>query len=515
MKNNQLYTIVAISGASVLVLEILGTRIIGPFYGVSLYLWSALISVTLAALSLGYYLGGLWADKSASARRLGAIFLAAGLWFILIPWLKYPILALTETLGLRIAVLLTSLILFFPPLTLLGMISPYAIKLRTKNLNEVGRAAGNLYAVSTVASVAAALLTGFVLIPNVGVSRLTISVGILLALTAGYIYFLSNAKLPKLINTILLIVISVLFIGASWIIPGSRSGENIRFSRNSGYALVEVVDFQNARSLLIDGAIHSIEDIYTGGSLHRHVVVIDITKFLFNSPGEMLLIGLGGGSIAKSFANDGWNVDVVEIDPVVTQAACEFFNFDKNACPVFHQDGRQYLKNSETKYDIIVVDAYGSSAIPFHLVTQEAFALIKNHLKPDGVLALNVETVGWHNVIIHSIAATLTANFSEVIALPASEPPNALGNIVLLAANHPIEIDDDELGHPIDVVGIDAYQHFVVVQRNHAWDNRYKPDTQNAPILTDDLNPIDLWAESINLTARKEIHRYFKDKHYW
>ena len=183
-KHLSLYLVVFIGGASVLAIEILGTRVLGPFYGVSLFLWSALITVTLAALSLGYAVGGCWADRGANFSKLALILTGAGLWLLMTPWIKRPVLDLVEPAGLRIAVLAASSILFFVPLALLGMISPYAIRLKAKNLDEVGRTAGNLYAVSTVASVVAALLTGFVLIPNVGVSRLILLIGVFLLLGA-------------------------------------------------------------------------------------------------------------------------------------------------------------------------------------------------------------------------------------------------------------------------------------------------------------------------------------------
>jgi hypothetical protein len=128
---------------------------------------------------------GGWADKNATLSRLCALFAGAGAWLLLIPWIKKPLLLLMESFGLRFAVLASAFILFAPPLTLLGMVSPYAIKLKTASLTVVGRTAGNLYAISTVASVVSALLTGFFLIPNVGVTRLTLAIGALLVITAA------------------------------------------------------------------------------------------------------------------------------------------------------------------------------------------------------------------------------------------------------------------------------------------------------------------------------------------
>ena len=128
-----LYVVVFISGAAVLAIEILGTRILGPFYGVSLYLWSALISVTLLALSVGYALGGWWADRGASKINLYYIVGGAGVWTLTIPWIRGAVLAVAEPLGLRFAVLVAAFALFFAPLMLLGMVSPYAIKLKTRD----------------------------------------------------------------------------------------------------------------------------------------------------------------------------------------------------------------------------------------------------------------------------------------------------------------------------------------------------------------------------------------------
>src|SRR5678809_666061 len=132
-----LYAVVALSGAAVLALEILGTRILGPFYGVSLYLWSALISVTLAALSVGYWLGGRWADRDPRPRHLALLLGGAGIWMMLVPVIRTPLLDLTESLGLQAAVLATSTVLFFPPLALLGMVSPFVIRMRTQSIDQV------------------------------------------------------------------------------------------------------------------------------------------------------------------------------------------------------------------------------------------------------------------------------------------------------------------------------------------------------------------------------------------
>jgi predicted membrane-bound spermidine synthase len=185
MNKTYLYVSISVSGASVLAVEILGTRIIGPFYGVDLFLWSALISVTLAALAAGYWLGGRWADRGPTMGRFCSLFVAAGLWLVLLPFLRGTAMEIARPLGHRAALLSAAAMLFFPPLAILGMVSPYALKLRVRSVGEVGRSAGNLYAVSTLASVAAALLVGFVLVPNFGVKSLASAIGIILAATGA------------------------------------------------------------------------------------------------------------------------------------------------------------------------------------------------------------------------------------------------------------------------------------------------------------------------------------------
>jgi len=185
MKRPALFVVVSLSGASVLVLEILGTRVLGPFYGVSLFLWSALIAVTLAALASGYALGGRWASRDPRAGRLALVLAFAGLWVLAIPWLRGPVVHAAAGFGLRGAVLIAALLLFFPPLALLGVVSPYAIRLATRSVDEVGRVAGDLFAISTLASVAAAVATGFLLIPTLGVNRLLVTVAISLFAAAA------------------------------------------------------------------------------------------------------------------------------------------------------------------------------------------------------------------------------------------------------------------------------------------------------------------------------------------
>jgi spermidine synthase len=500
MKTWFIYLAVVVSGACVLAIEILGTRILGPFYGVSLYLWSALIGVTLAALSLGYYLGGIWADRGPRLNRFSLLLALSGLWIVFIPWLKHPVLAVAEPFGLRFAVLFAAFVLFFPPLTSLGMVSPYAIRIKATTIDTVGRTAGNLYAISTMASVVSAILTGFFLIPSVGVSRLTFLVGIVLVATA--LIGLVSTRRP---GVVVPSIVACLLLGAAGnrLAPVERwnSDMGLLTVEHSAYGELRVVEKDGQRYLLIDGGVHTIVDPETWESRFPYVDVVDIARLCTEKPGRVLIVGLGGGSVVKRYARGGWQVDAVEIDPIVTKIANGYFGLREDEARVHHMDGRQYLITHHETYDVIVMDAFGSSSIPFHLVTRESFGLAASRLAPGGILAMNIEAVGWEDIFVRTLAATLREHFDHVMALPIAEPPNVLGNLVLMASDRPLELSE-ELPDPPDRVSAEY-------NRVHAWANSFEPNSDGVPILTDDLNPVDLWAERINLVAREDLHDYF------
>jgi spermidine synthase len=505
MKTWYLSLLVFVSGAAVLAVELLGTRVLGPFYGVSLFLWSALITVTLLALSVGYAVGGRLADRGPKLTRLCGFLLAAGVWLLVLPWLRGPVLRISEPFGLRFAVLAAALLLFAPPLTLLGMVSPYAIRLRASSLGEVGRTAGDLYALSTIGSVLAALATGFVLIPYVGVGRLVFLVGVLLVVVALLGLVAERRVAQTGLAALFVAPIAVLGSGASGEHADPDSG--LLSIQQSPYAEIRVVELGNTRYMLIDGGTHTIVDARSLESFFAYIHVLDVVNHVVAEPGELLLVGLGGGSAAKLFARQGWSVEAVEIDPVVSEVALRDFGLKDSEARIHHDDGRHFLASTEKQYDAILLDAFGSSSIPFHLVTREAFGLVASRLTPEGVLAINVEAVGWDDPLVGSLAATLREEFSTVLALPIAEPPDQYGNLILLASRRELEIVHDIPPTP------DRFS--AIYDKNHAWDNRFEPGAEGAQILTDDLNPVDVWSERINLASRATLHEYFESGISW
>ncbi len=495
-----LYLAVIVSGASVLVLEILGTRVLGPHYGVSIYLWSALIGVTLAALSLGYALGGNLADRRADLGRFSLLYFLAGLFVLALPFGVRPVLDLLEPLGLKAAALTGATILFFPPLLVLGMATPFALRLKTDTFDRVGRTAGNLYAVSTLASVVAAIGTGFGLVPGLGVRRVLVLTGTVL-LGTSLLGLLLHRKSPRVLGAALVLAAGLPVIQG--LVP-RETAEPVRgllALEQSAYGEIRVLERQGLRYMLIDGAPHSIVDPVTWQSTYPYAAVLEIGKLLRPEPGRMLLVGLGAGSVAKSYAQVGWRVDAVEIDPVVTELAREFFHLQETEATVHQADGRRFLRETpESSYDLIVLDAFGSSAVPFHLVTREVFGLIRSRLTPGGLLAMNLETLGWRDPLAEAVASTLADRFNDVLILPIAEPPDALGNLILLASDQDLALAEE----PAPPESRWSGQYHLV----HAWDNRFPP-AGKGPILTDDRNPAELWSNRINDAARRHLHAFF------
>jgi spermidine synthase len=505
VKDFYLYCVIVVGGAAILALELLGIRIIGPFYGVSMFLWSVLIAVTLLSLSAGYSIGGRLADRYPSYNRLSLIIGLAGIWIILIPWIRHPLLASIEPMGLRPAVFLVSMIFFFPPFLLLGMIAPYAIRLKTSDLSQIGKTTGRVFALSTLASVMAALGTSSFLIPYLGAGRSLFGIGLILVIVAVIGYLLDKK------NKIPLMMLPFFVVSIPGIIrpPGETAApeRGLLAIEQSRYAELRVIDTKDARHLVLDGSPQGLVDIHTWESHYPYVSLMDMPKYIHTQPGKMLLIGLGAGSLVKNYANDGWKVDAVEIDPSVIDLARKFFSLKDEEASIYTMDGRHFLNISKDKYDVILLDAFGSGAVPFHLFTSEVFQLMKSHLTDKGIIGINVEALGWNDIIVRSAAATLHTSFNKVIALPIAEPPSEIGNVVILASDRPLALERQIVR---DYTNPD-FRFSNNYWKAHGWDNLFEPESSNARILTDDLNPIDVWSEHANYASRVDWHGYFSD----
>jgi spermidine synthase len=220
------------------------------------------------------------------------------------------------------------------------------------------------------------------------------------------------------------------------------------------------------------------------------------------------VIGARAGSAAGTLARDGWTVRAVEEDPAIAEAVRRDFGSSPLAVQIDATEPGAFLRRSDSAWDLIVVDAFGETSPPAQLATREFFALVASRLAPGGVVALAVESRGWEDILVRSLASTLRTSFTSVVALPTSEPPDRLGSVVLLAADRALDFPEEKLPNPKDVLG-DDYMHWVVVQMNHAWLTRFEPRADGAQVLSEDRSPIDLWFDRTNVASRQELHAFF------
>ncbi len=483
---------VFLTGSAVMVIELLGTRIIAPFYGVSLYVWSSLISVTLIALAIGYFAGGRWADR---ARRTGLswVIALAALCTLLIPWIARPVLLATDPLGLRAGAFLSALVLFSPSLTLLGMVGPYAIKLATSRLEGVGASAGSIYAVSTLGSVVGTLLLGFFLFPMVGSRAILIGMGVaLLALAmAVAVYEQRRLRRAAVLPCALLCAIGLALLPGAIGAGGAYTGGDaflVRSEQESLYGWVRVIDERNAnlRLLMSDASTIGAASISSGENRLGYQEIVQRIPALAPGMRRALLIGQGAGHMATTLRDrNGMVTDTLEIDPAIAEAASAYFGFTPTGRAIVG-DARYEIRRLTGPYDLIILDCFTGGSEPAHLLTVETLSQLRELLADRGILALNFVAFfdGGRNPALASVARTLAQVFRHH-AVFIAEPGNDFNDFIFLASRHPIELDAPAL---------DAGQ--------AAWlkDRRVALDEAQGVILTDDFNPLE------QLQTRKAEH---------
>ena len=467
-----LYGTVTISGAAVMMLELLGTRIIGPFYGVSLYVWSSLISVALIALALGYYLGGLVADKQTRFRLSYAIALA-GLTTAAIPFVSRPILLWTNDLGLRAGAFTSALLLFALPLTCLGMVGPQVIELAARRRAGVGMAAGSVFAVSTVGSVVGTLLLGFFLLPALGSRVILYGVSVALILLALVVAWYER----RWGHAVLPVAVAAIATGAGlWLQanpePIGYGDYRLVHQAESHYGWVRVVDdrARRVRWMLSDASIISALRLDTRGPVLSYQKIIAALPHLHPEGRNALLIGLGGGYIAMAFAAQGIATDALELDPEVAKAAQQYFLYEPSGA-LLVGDARYQIRRLDQQYDFIVHDCFTGGSVPSHLLSVEMLRDLDRLLKDDGLLALNF--VGFTKGPEADAAAAVYRTLGEVyphrLAL-VSLPGEAFNDFVFLASRQPISLAAEDA----------------------AWlAEREYPMPTEGELITDDFNPLE------------------------
>lgn len=469
----RLRTALFVSGAAVMVLEILGTRMIGPHFGVGLFVWTSLITVTLVALALGYWLGGSLADRWPSLNCFAGLLFAAACAVTIIPLLREPVLADAWRFGLRGGSLVAAITLFFPALLLLGMVSPFAVRLEACGAERAGRSAGRLYAISTAGSVLGALLTGFVLVPFLRVPMVLMLVAIALALCACLIAGIDWRRRAGLTAAVIVLA----SIGAAW--PHPRPPGLVAARTSAAGTDLRVVDEGGNRYLFVDGIIQTSMD-RQGRSRDRYVYLLTARLLMARPQAKTVaVVGVGGGGIVPLLEQQGLVVEGVELLPEVIALARTHFGLSLPPARVHIMDGRVFLKQRPGQFDVVVLDAFSGDRLAYPLVSREGLETARQALSNGGILALNTWgqniASGKPNAVGAAVRLTLQQVFHHVLEVPAQ------GNLLFFASDEPILPRQKS----VELATFDGPLLFT-------WAPVPPISWPEASILTDDWNPVDV-----------------------
>ena len=431
--------IVFVSGGVLLALEIVASRVVAPYFGNSVYVWGSLIGVFLAALSLGYFLGGRLATRWPAWGPFLALVLAAGACIYPIPHAAGAVLGAIagRDYGPRANPLIGATVLFFLPSVLLGTISPYAVRLRARSVEGVGGVAGALYALSTLGSIAGTLLAAFVLISWLGVrSIIQLLGGTEMALAvAGFLW------MRRTLGAAGAAAVVAIVLGVWSSVP--PDGPEVVYAHDTAYHRISVTDEGVYRYLRLDQYWQSGRNRASPlTAVFPYTDYLHLGRLFAPPLRHVLFVGLGGGTAQSRFFHDypDAQIDVVEIDPSVVDTTREYFALPASSRLSVHvQDGRLWIRRTTERYDLIVLDAYLIDTIPFHLATREFYESAAAHLTPGGVVESNLigATVGPRSRLFRAFYKTFRTVFPAVYVFPVGGASASLQNIIIIGAAGP------------------------------------------------------------------------------
>ena len=454
---SRLYFTAFAGGLVSLALELAASRLLAPTFGSSELVWSAIIGLILLYLSVGYALGGRWADRSPQPATLYTLLTGAGAAIAAIPFISRPVLRLAAEgmlgwdVGLVAGPFLAVLLLFVVPVTLLACVSPFVIRLAMTDVQASGVTAGKIYAISTLGSFLGTFLPNLVLIPWIGTHRTFLVLALFTVLTG--LWGLWRASRPRFW---LLAWLLPLLVGLLLIRPGTiKPQEGLLYEEESVYNFIQVLEKRGIRYLLLNEGqgLHSVYipgRTLTGGTWDYFLMAP-----YFNPPPHppeevhnLLVIGLAAGTIPAQYTDvyGPLPIDGVEIDPAIIQVGREYFGMTEPNLNAVAADGRAFLRQTGARYDVVAVDAYRLPYIPWHLTTVEFFQEIRARLSDQGVVAINVGHTpdDWRLVealvatmrevypSVHVIAVPKTFNAIVIATVQETTPDNLAANLPLL-----------------------------------------------------------------------------------
>jgi predicted membrane-bound spermidine synthase len=492
MKRYILEIVVFCTGAVVMVLEIVGSRIMAPYLGNSLIVWTSLIGIILACLSFGYWWGGRLADKNANSTQLANLILLAAIFTALIAWYKTPVLSILGSYfsNIQFASVIGALALFGLPSILLGTVAPYAIVLKLNKVDQAGATSGRLYAISTVGSIVGTFAAGFFLIAFFGVTKILFLLALVLLFASALLRY------PK-INKLTLILVAALLVSIY------VSGVLNAFAAAEGTV---VIDTQYNHVIVQDGfnkdnkparyLVTNIGEAQSGIFLDSpNELVFDYTYYYrladhFTFVNKGLMLGGAGYTYPRDFLREHSNatIDVVEIDPGMTKIAKQYFELKNNErITIYHQDGRIFLNQNNKKYDAIYMDAFSAHyMLPPHLTTKEAVQKMSDSLEPNGVVIVNTVSAlsNDKSSFLKAEYRTYKEVFPQVYLFPVSgiNDRNVIQNVMIVALKS-IEPVKFKSNNP---------------KIQELLDNRLTSELpSDLPVLTDELAPVEYYVNEL------------------
>ncbi|MGH2593248.1 MAG: spermidine synthase [Anaerolineae bacterium] len=492
MNCRYLYVIVFVSGMVTLAVELSAARLIEPYFGTSNLIWATLIGLILLYLSAGYALGGRWADRSPRADVLYRIISWAAFAIGLVPFVAHPILSLTSigfadfNAALFIGSFAAAVILFSAPITLLGCVSPFAIRLAVADISRAGNIAGRIYAISTVGSFFGTFLPVLVLIPSIG----TRNTFVLLSLVLMAVGLIGLGRRAARFAWMPLVIVGL----SAFVQPAIKSTADTIYQTESAYNYIQVLQRGDTRYLLLNEgqgrhSEYNPNRIDTSGAWDFFTLAP-----YFNLPPtadrlqRAAIVGLAAGTIPRQYtaAFGSVAIDGIEIDPRIVQTGRDYFGMNLPNLNVLVADGRFGLKRSAYRYDVVGIDAYRLPYIPWHLTTVEFFQQVRDHLRDDGVVAINVGHAGSDYRLVEALAATLAQIFPSV---HIADVPNTFNTIVYATA---------QLTSPDNLrANLDAMTHPMVRGAAERALLSLRAPSPGGMVFTDDHAPVEQLTNSI------------------
>jgi spermidine synthase len=493
-----LYFAVFASGMTTLAVELAASRLLGNIFGTSNLVWASIIGLILIYLTVGYFLGGKWADRSPYLSTMYQVMIWGAFLIGVIPFISQPILRAAAdafdqlALGVLFGSFAGVLVLFSIPITLLGTISPFAIRLAIETPEQAGTISGRIYAVSTLGSFVGTFLPVLVFIPTIGTTRTFIIFSLFLTLVAIIGLKLSRGWKAALIwvwMPIILIILGILGAGA-----GIKASAGQIFENESAYNYIQVLEKNGYRYLRLNDG-QGVHSMYHPADLNYHGAW---TQFLaapfFNSPpitpeevDSMAIVGLAAGTTARQATAvfGPLPIDGYEIDPEIIEVGRQYFGMDLPNLNAVAEDGRWGLEHSPRQYDVIVVDAYRPPYIPWHLTTREFFQVVKDHLSENGVVAINVGRAPKDRDLIDAMVGTMGSVFPSIHVL---DIPGTF-NTIIYATVKPTSYQNlnDNL---VMLMGRDDI-HPLLLEALKITALYIQPTPASQTVFTDDLAPIE------------------------